>query len=298
MVSRPRRGRVAPRFFDTRPAGAAQDEGAEASGSMTEQSNPVDNVLPAKRRHELLRLVQARGQVTVTDLCSLFDVSTDTVRRDLDLLARQGLIKRTHGGAVPIGLVTEDTPFAQRLIARKDAKRRIGRLAASLIASNETLIINGGSTTLAFATELGGLADLNVVTNNLSIPNALPTTAVRDVYLLGGEIRFEAQVTIGAVGFAGTGSISADTAVLGVGGVSASGGISTTLLHEASMIAAMMAASRRTIILADSSKFGHNAFAHIAPLDKIDVVVTEAEPPADLARTLAEAGVEVLVAPG
>ncbi len=265
---------------------------------MTEQSNPVDNVLPAKRRHELLRLVQARGQVTVTDLCSLFDVSTDTVRRDLDLLARQGLIKRTHGGAVPIGLVTEDTPFAQRLIARKDAKRRIGRLAASLIASNETLIINGGSTTLAFATELGGLADLNVVTNNLSIPNALPTTAVRDVYLLGGEIRFEAQVTIGAVGFAGTGSISADTAVLGVGGVSASGGISTTLLHEASMIAAMMAASRRTIILADSSKFGHNAFAHIAPLDKIDVVVTEAEPPADLARTLAEAGVEVLVAPG
>src|SRR5258708_1635271 len=88
-----------------------------------------DQVLPAKRRHELLRLVERQGQVTVVDLCSLFDVSTDTIRRDLDLLARQGLIKRTHGGAMPVGLVQHDTPFTQRLIAQKDAKTRIASRA-------------------------------------------------------------------------------------------------------------------------------------------------------------------------
>ena len=158
----------------------------------------------------------------------------------------------------------DDTPFAQRLNARKEAKARIGARAARLIADEETLLINGGSTVLALAAALGGRRGLTVVTNNLSLPAVLPPQAVDAVYMLGGEVRQSLQVTLGPVGFAGAGSISADTAVLGVGGLSAAG-LSTTRLNEATMLAAMVAAARRTIVLADSAKLGKDSFVRIAP---------------------------------
>jgi DeoR/GlpR family transcriptional regulator of sugar metabolism len=253
-----------------------------------------DNALPARRRSELVRLVRARGQITVADIAALFDVSADTIRRDLDYLADQGLLKRTHGGAVAGDmLVGADTPFALRINTRKEAKARIARAAAGLIADRETLLVNGGSTTLAFAAELAGRSGLTVVTNNLSLPGAVPRQAVRDLYMLGGLARLEAQVTLGAVGFAGTGSISADTAVIGVGGISRAG-IFTSMLAEAEMIAAMLTASHRVIVLADASKFGRPAFAQIAPLARVHVLVTDAEPPENLG--LADAGVEVICA--
>jgi DeoR/GlpR family transcriptional regulator of sugar metabolism len=260
-------------------------------------SNPppaAEGILPAHRRSEVVRLVRSRGQITVAEIAALFEVSPDTIRRDLDLLADRGLLSRTHGGAVAAdSLVGADTPYALRLTARKDAKTRIGRAAARLISDGETLIVNGGSSTLAFAAELTGLTGLTIVTNHLGLAPVLPPRAVRDIYLLGGEIRLEANVTLGAVGFPGTDSISADTAVIGVGGVSRAG-LSTTLLAEGSMMAAMMAACRRTIVLADASKFGHNAFAHIAPLHRMHILVSDTDPPDDLAADLAKAGVDVI----
>jgi len=255
-------------------------------------SRASNSPLPARRRSELVRLVCSRGQVTVAEIASLFDVSADTIRRDLDALAEQRLLKRTHGGAVAEdSLVGTDAPFLLRKNAQKDAKSRIARAAARLIADRETLLINGGSTTLAFAAELGRRSGLTVVTNNLSLPAALPSRAIRDIYVLGGQVRFEAQVTLGTVGFAGTGSISADTAVIGVTGISPAG-ISASALAEAEMTAAMLAACRRVIVLADATKFGRNAFAHIAALDRVHVLVTDAEPPMEL--RLDEAGVEVV----
>jgi DeoR family transcriptional regulator, fructose operon transcriptional repressor len=260
-------------------------------------AEPSDSALPARRRTELARLVRSRGQMTVTELVSLFDVSADTIRRDLDFLEARGILARTHGGAVPADdLVTRDAPFTQRINAHMSAKRRIAKAAAALIGDGETLIINGGSTTRAFAAELELRRNLTVVTNNLSLPSTLPAQAVRDIYLLGGHYRAGQQVTIGAVGFAATGSISADTTVIGVGGITAAGGLSTTLLEEAAMIAGMIEASRRTIVLADGSKFGHNAFAHIAPFERVQVIVTDAEPAAEVMTALERADVNLLVA--
>jgi len=252
--------------------------------------------LPASRRSALIRFVLEQGQATVLELCQRFQVSADTIRRDLDLLSRRGLLSRTHGGAVAAQpLVGADAPFAARLNTHRDAKLRIARAAVRLIASGETLIVNGGSTTLAFARELTSVSELTVVTNNLGLPAVLAPGAVRDLYLLGGQVRNESQVTLGPLAFAGTGSIHADTAVIGVGGISPAG-LSTTLLAEASMIAAMIAASRRALIVADASKFDHNAFAHIAPLGPKQTLLTDSAPPPELAQALAEAGVDVIVA--
>jgi DeoR/GlpR family transcriptional regulator of sugar metabolism len=222
-------------------------------------------------------------------------VSPDTIRRDLDLLAGRGLLERTHGGAVPAGLVTQDSPLEQRLTSHRPAKQRIARSAAALIRDGETLMVNGGSTTLAFAGELGSRRDVTIVTNNLLVPTAVPLGAVRDLYVLGGQYRFESQVTIGAVGFASVASISADTAVMGVGGITADG-LSTTLLVEAEMMRAMIGSASRTIVLADASKFGHSAFAQVVSLDRVAILVTDEPPPDELAQALAESRVETILA--
>jgi DeoR family transcriptional regulator, fructose operon transcriptional repressor len=265
---------------------------------MVTSDDPIrENVLPAKRHLELIELVRARGQMTVNDLASHFMVSGDTVRRDLDLLANQGLIKRTHGGAVAMdNLVHQDSPFTQRMSTRVPAKRRIARTASRLIGDGETLLINGGSSTKLFAAELGDRRNLTVVTNNLGVPASLPADCCTNVYILGGEYKGDAQVTVGPIGFVSAGSISVDSAVIGVGGITVKEGLTTTVLEECSMILAMICAARRTIILADASKFGHSSFAHIAPLGRIQILVTDEAPPSELAQALKAARVEVLVA--
>lgn len=255
-----------------------------------------DFSLPARRRSELLKVAKTRGSITVTEIAQEFAVSTDTIRRDLDYLSSRGLLMRTHGGAVPVdGFMDRDTPVAIRVNARAMEKARIAKAAAALIVDGETLIINGGSTTRAFVGELGSLRNLTIVTNSLGVPAAVLPNTTRGVYLLGGHIRQELQVTIGAVGFADAGPISADTAIIGVGGVSASG-FSTTMLEESTMITAMMESARRVIVLADAAKFGATVLAHISPLERVHVLVTDAPPPPDLMTALSEAEVEVILA--
>jgi DeoR/GlpR family transcriptional regulator of sugar metabolism len=262
----------------------------------SDAKDAAEYALPARRRSELLKIAKSRGSIAVVEIAQLFGISADTARRDLDYLESRGLLRRTHGGAVPVdGFIDRDAPLAARLNSRAAEKTRIARAAAALIVDGETLLINGGSTTRAFAGELGARRNLTIVTNNLGIPGSVPPNSARAVYLLGGHVRQELQVTIGAVGFPDAGPISADTAVIGVGGIS-SRGLSTTLLEEASMIRAMMDSARRVILLADSAKFGASVFAHIAPLEQVDVLVTEARPPTHLASVMADAGVDIIVA--
>lgn len=268
----------------------------KASASYEQNRSDSDFSLPARRRSELLKVAKTRGSITVTDVASEFAVSADTIRRDLDYLSSRGLLMRTHGGAVPVdGFLDRDAPIATRVNARAAEKARIAKAAAALIVDGETLIVNGGSTTRAFAGELSALSNLTIVTNNLGLPAAVPPNTSRGVYLLGGLVRQELQVTLGAVGFADAGPISADTAIIGVGGVSLRG-ISTTMLEESKMITAMMASARRVIVLADAAKFGATHFAHIARLDRVHLLVTDAQPPAELVAALDEAEVEVIVA--
>ncbi len=256
-----------------------------------------DGSLPARRRFELIRLAQRQGQLSVAELSSQFGVSADTIRRDLDLLSVRGFVRRTHGGAVPADyLVQGGSTSAQRTGSRIAEKTRIARCAAELIQDGESLILNGGSTTRLFAFELAGKKNLTVITNALGIPAALSREAVRDIVVVGGEYRAESHSTVGSVAFCGAVAVSADSAILGVGGVSQKG-LSCELLQEATMAASMIAAARRTIVLADSSKFNHQLLGQISTLDQIDILVTDAEPPRDLFNVLEQLEVQVLIAP-
>jgi DeoR/GlpR family transcriptional regulator of sugar metabolism len=251
----------------------------------------------SRRHQELLQLVETEGQMSVGELTRYFGVSDDTIRRDLQKLQGRKLLLRTHGGAVSTAsLVHRETPFLIRANAYAEAKSRIGRAAVQLIADGETLIVNAGSTTFAFAASLGPRRHLTLVTNNVAMLAVLPAEAIQDVYLLGGQYRMNLGSTVGSVGFS-SGTISVDTAVLGISGLTETNGLSTTFLEEASMVARMITSARRTIVVTDASKFGFNAFAHSAPLSAIDVLVTDASPPATLREALSQAGVKVIVVP-
>jgi DeoR family fructose operon transcriptional repressor len=257
--------------------------------------------LPASRRAEVAAQVEAKGEVTVADLVDLLGVSADTIRRDLDELARRGLVTRTHGGATHRRLARADEPFDSRLEERREAKRRIGECAAGLVGDSQTLLVNGGTTTLALARALHAQRDLTIVTNNLRIPGDIDTSCVRELYLLGGNCRFSSLVTVGPVDFPGVSpgqshAVMADMAIIGVGGISAREGLSTTNLHEARMMRQMIDSAAQIVVVVDASKFERNAFSQIAELQHADLVVTDQPPPDVLAEALDAAGVGVIVA--
>jgi DeoR/GlpR family transcriptional regulator of sugar metabolism len=128
------------------------------------------------------------------------------------------------------------------------------------------------------------------------VPQVLPAEACRDIYVMGGQYRNEAQVTIGEVRFAFAAGINVDTALIGVGGISAERGLSTTSIAEAVMIADMIKTAKRTLVLVDSSKFGHDSFADIGPLACAHMMVTDDHPPPELAAALTESRVDLVIA--
>ena len=265
--------------------------------SFQPESEANSSALPALRQNRLLAVLRERGQVTVAELVTLFDVSRDTIRRDLDVMEQRGLLVRTHGGAIRKDqMVRIDTTLGLRMDAHAAAKRRIGQAAAGLVRDSETLLLNGGSSTCAFAAALGERRNLTIVTNNLRLPPVTPEAAVRAIYVLGGTYWSVSQVTIGTIGLPGVAGFSADTAVIGVTALSTAG-VTMGRLEEAAETASMVGLAKRTIVLADQSKFNVAAFATIAGFDCIEHLVTDAEPPPDIAAALERAGVQVLVCP-
>lgn len=256
--------------------------------------------LPAGRKAELAAYVAEVGEVTVARLAEHFEVSADTIRRDLDQLDADGVLIRTHGGAVsPVALPRPEFGLDVRLRLHADAKETIGRLAAGLVHDGDALMLNAGTTTLAVARNLRERHDLTIATNSLRLPAEVSPTMIRDLYVFGGSVRLTAQGTVGPLQIpvsasGGDPGIRADLALVAVGAVDGASGYSTSNLAEAAMMAEMMARATRVAVLADASKFGRRLFAQIAELDQADYLVTDAAPPEPLAIALERAGVRVL----
>lgn len=256
--------------------------------------------LPAGRKSRIATYIAEAGQVTVADLARRFGVSVDTIRRDLDQLDAEGVLIRTHGGAMSTSAIPwHDTQLDDRTRLRPHEKDTIARLAVGLVDDGSVLLINGGTTTLALASHLSERRELIIATNSLVIPTSINPESCRDVYMIGGHVRLSGRVAIGPVSFSssnggGQVAVQADLALLGVGAVDAEGGFSTTNLAEAMMIAQMAQQSRKVAILADSSKFNSRLFATIGPLSLADYLITDAMPPAPLLTALHEHEVSVI----
>lgn len=270
---------------------------ATAQGTET---NGGGRRLPAGRKAELAAYVNGVGEVTVAQLAERFQVSADTIRRDLDRLDKDGVVVRTHGGAVSLsGFPKPDSALDVRVRVQAEAKERIGELAAQLVEDNTAITINSGTTTLALARHLRYHRELTIATNNLRLPQEISPDCVRDLYLIGGTVRFVSQATVGPVAFGaaenpGEVSFRADLALIAVGAVSVEQGWSTSNLGEAAMMGAMINRAAKVAALADSSKFDRQLFARIAGLGAVDYLVTERAPEGELAAALKAAGVEVI----
>jgi DeoR/GlpR family transcriptional regulator of sugar metabolism len=257
--------------------------------------------LPAGRKAELAAYVAEVGQVTVARLAKRFAVSADTIRRDLDALDADGVLIRTHGGAVSqTAFPRTDTGLEVRARVQASAKDRIGAVVAGLVPDGASVVINAGTTTLALVRHLREHRDLTVVTNSLAIPAEISPNAVRDLYVFGGGVRLSAQATVGPVAFpvmpgGGEVDIRCDFALICVGAVSQESGYSTSNLGEAAMMTEMMSRAAQVVVMADSTKFGRRMFAQVAELGRADWFVTDTAPPEDLAEAFRTAGVEVLV---
>ncbi|WP_235866118.1 DeoR/GlpR family DNA-binding transcription regulator [Serinibacter arcticus] len=197
----------------------------------------------------------------------------------------------------PSGFAKPDSALDLRLRLQSQAKEAIGALAATLVSDNTAILINSGTTALALVRNLRNHRELTIATNNLRLPAEIHPEVCRDLYLFGGTVRFVSQATVGPVSFRqpeGELDVRCDLALIGVGALAVDQGLSTSNLAEASMMGSMIRRAERVAILADSSKFDRRLFARIADLGVADYLVTEKAPTGELARALADGGVQVL----
>lgn len=259
----------------------------------------------ATERQEFIeRLLVEHGRVGVMDLARRLDVTTETVRRDLDRLETDGLLRRVHGGAVPIGRgSTAETPVAERMLQHAAAKDAIARRALAALAPGfrGSVYLDAGTTTAAVAGALpahlaavGGTAQ--VVTHAMPIASALAGSAETALTVIGGRVRGVTAAAVGVDTVRAIEDLRPDVAFVGTNGLSAAFGLSTPDPEEAAVKAAIIRVARRVVVVADAGKFDAELLVHVAPLADIDVVVADAGPSDALADALAEADVEVWVA--
>ena len=233
-----------------------------------------------------------------------FSVAPETIRRDLDVLERQGRIQRVHGGAIPpLGRNGREAAVDDRRATRIGAKAAIARAAMGhLPPAHGSVLLDGGSTTgclaaaMSAAAREGALEPVTVVTNSPSAGVELSHARDVEVLLLGGRLRPVTETVVGAQTNALLSSISGDVAFLGSNGLSAVLGLTTPDAEEAAAKRLIAARSQRVIALVDSTKFGAEHLCTFADLSAIDVLITDAVPPSSLAEALNRAEIEVVIA--
>ena len=251
-----------------------------------------------ERQQAIAGLVAQRGRLAVTAVAERFGVTTETVRRDLALLERAGMLRRVHGGAVPTNALTVVEPgLGERRSTRTDQKRRIATAALALVPDVDgSLILDGGSSTASLAEVLPADRRLLVVTNSVPISHRLTVAPGVSLHVLGGRVRGITQTAVGESTVAALADLRVDVAFLGANGVSAAHGFSTPDETEAASKRAMVRAAQRVVVLADSSKLGREHLVRFASVDDVDVLVTDDEADPDVVTEIESHGIEVLTA--
>ncbi len=252
-------------------------------------------MLQSARQSAILGAVTARGICGIAELARELRVSGETIRRDIRSMARDGLVRKVHGG-VRLPDPLQESGFHQRLHRNARAKRAIARRAAREVRDGDWLMLDTGSTTSFVAQALRDHRDLMVATNSVDIARALATRNGNKVYMAGGELRADDGAALGPSATTFMGQFHVRLAFLSIAGIDAGGGLMDYYLSEAEFSRVVMERAERTIIVADRSKFGTRALVRVAGFDAIDMLITDADPPPALAEQLRDAGVKVVVA--
>lgn len=243
-----------------------------------------------------METVRARGAVAVAELASALDTSEMTVRRDLRVMAREGLLVRTHGGAVlPAGLAHEPS-YSEKTAQAAVEKAAIARLAAAMVRPGDSILLGPGTTTLALARLLLDFPELTVVTNSLLVAQALMPAAHVEVILTGGTLRRSIHALVGTAAEESLRPLRASQAFISGNGLTAERGLSTPSPLVAATDRALAAAAQQRVVLADNTKLGLETMCQTVPLDRMDVLITDSDADPAVVAAIREAGVEVLIA--
>lgn len=249
------------------------------------------------RQAEILSLARSLGRVTVEDLSGRFDVTPQTIRKDLNDLCDQKLLSRVHGGAILTSGIENLGYQARRMIA-SDEKRAIGQAAAALISDKSSLLINIGTTTEEVARALTDHQELLVITNNLNVAMTLYPYPKIDVIVAGGPVRKSDGAVIGAAAIDLIRQFKVDTAVIGASAIDEDGALLDFDYREVRVAQAIIENARRVILVADQSKLDRTAPVRIGHLSQVQVFVTDHLPSAKLRALCTTHGVKLLETAG
>jgi len=253
----------------------------------------------AERLAAILELLVGAGRVDVDDAAERFAVSTATIRRDLDHLADQQLLSRTHGGAVP-NSTSYDLPMRYKAIGRHPAKAKIAERAAAMLWPGCTVSLNGGTTTVevarAIATSESLHSGVTVVTNALNIATELTVRPFIKIVVCGGVARPQSYELVGNLAGDTMSQLTTDICFLGAAGIDPIGGITISDEAEAPVNRVMVTQAKRSYVVADASKLGEVGFFRICQLAEVTGVITDAAADPRLVAAMRETGIEVIVA--
>jgi DeoR family fructose operon transcriptional repressor len=249
-----------------------------------------------ERQQVILERARAQGRVDVATLAEEFAVTTETIRRDLTTLERHGVLRRVHGGAIPIERLGFEPGVATRENVMTVEKERIAMAAVAELPSAGAILLDAGTTTARLADALPTDRELTVVTHSVNIGLALSTRPNLTVMLVGGRLRSRTLASVDAWALQALKETFVEVAFIATNGMSVERGLTTPDPAEAMVKRAAIASARRTVLLADHTKVGNDHFARFAELSDIDTFITDAGIDASVAAEIAREGVNVVTA--
>lgn len=251
-----------------------------------------------ERYNRIAALVASEGRVSVAQLAARFNITKETVRRDLALLEKDGLLRRVHGGAVPVtNASTSELSLTSREGRNQAEKARIAKAALTMVPTEGSIVLDGGTTTGSLASLLAQEASekLLIITHSVPVAHTLIGSSLQ-LEFVGGRVRSLTSACVGSGTVARYSGFRPDVVFIGTNGVHPEFGLSTPDPEEASVKAAIVRSARRVVVLADASKLNAETLVGFADLSEIDALITDVQPEAGLARALADADVELVVA--
>lgn len=250
-----------------------------------------------ERRTAIAQLARRDGRVEVAGLAAAFEVTPETVRRDLTDLEQRGVLRRVHGGAIPVERLSVEPAVAERAVLHTAEKARIATAARDeLPASGGTILLDAGTTTGAFAEVLPRDRELTVVTNSVPIALALADRRNLQLLLVGGRVRSRTLATVDDWALRTLDELSVDVAFVAANGIDPARGLTTPDPAEAAIKRALLRAGRRVVLLADHTKVGDDHFVRFGALEDVDVLITDVGLRAEDHTALTDAGLPVVLA--
>jgi DeoR/GlpR family transcriptional regulator of sugar metabolism len=250
----------------------------------------------AGRLRQILEILEEEQQVTVAGLAGRLGVAEMTIRRDLRDLSSRGLLERTHGGAIMSERHRNlaEPPVLQRVDDQPGSKERIGQAVAKMILPGETVFIGSGTTALAVAQALTGREQLTVVTNALTVINALVSSPGITVVVVGGFLRRSELSLIGHLAETAMQDMRVDKVIMGMRGIHPEHGLTSDHMQELMTDRSILGISDQVIVVADHTKFGHVAASRTAAVTEARLIVTDTQASADVVAALSAMGVRVI----